>query len=51
MKLFLEDEISFLKIGELVEGVVDSEPFGQSYTLSDVYACDAAARAYVHAHL
>lgn len=51
VKLFLEDEISFLKIGELVEGVVDSEPFGQSYTLSDVYACDAAARAYVHAHL
>lgn len=50
VKLFLQDKISFLKIGELVEGVVDSEAFGKPYTLSDVYACDAAARAYVHAH-
>ncbi|MEG2288006.1 MAG: 1-deoxy-D-xylulose-5-phosphate reductoisomerase, partial [Ruthenibacterium sp.] len=50
VKLFLEDKIPFLKIGELVEGVVDSEPFGVPYTLSDVYECDAAARAYVHAH-
>ena len=50
VKLFLEEKIPFLKIGELVEGVVDSEPFGTPYTLQDVYACDAAARAYVHAH-
>lgn len=50
VKLFLEDKIPFLKIGELVEGVVDSEAFGTPYTLSDVYACDAAARAYVHVH-
>ena len=47
VRLFLEGRIPFLKIGELVEGVVDSEAFGGPYTLDDVYACDAAARAYV----
>lgn len=41
MRLFLEGRIPFLKIGELVEGVVDSEAFGGPYTLDDVYACDA----------
>lgn len=51
VKLFLEDRISFLQIGELVEGVVDSQSYGTSYTLDDVYACDAAARAYVHTHI
>lgn len=51
VRLFLEDRISFLQIGELVEGIVDSDAFGGSYTLADVYACDAAARSYVHAHL
>ena len=44
VRLFLEGRIPFLKIGELVEGVVDSEAFGGPYTLDDVYACDAAAR-------
>lgn len=47
VRLFLEGRISFLQIGELVESVVDSQPFGGTYTLSDVYACDAMARAYV----
>lgn len=51
VRLFLEGRIPFLKIGELVEGVVDSEAFGGPYTLDDVYACDAAARAYVLAHV
>ena len=51
VKLFLQDKIPFLKIGELVEAVVDSEPFGQPYTLSDVYECDAMARSYVNAHV
>lgn len=51
VKLFLQDRIPFLKIGELVEAVVDSEPFGQPYTLSDVYECDAMARSYVNAHV
>lgn len=49
--MFLQDKIPFLKIGELVEAVVDSEPFGQPYTLSDVYECDAMARSYVNAHV
>ena len=51
VRLFLEDKISFLKIGELVEGAVESDSFGGAYTLRDVYACDAAARAYVLEHL
>ena len=51
VRLFLEDKIPFLKIGELVEGAVESDSFGGAYTLRDVYACDAAARAYVLEHL
>ena len=51
MRLFLEDKIPFLKIGELVEGIVDSEAWGGTYTLDDVYECDRMARAYVLAHV
>lgn len=51
VKLFLEDKIGFLDIGRLVEGVVDSDSYGGSYTLADVYECDRMARAYVRAHL
>lgn len=51
VRLFLEDEIPFLKIGELVEGIVDSEAWGGTYTLDDVYECDRMARAYVLAHV
>ena len=51
VRLFLQDEIGFLDIGRLVEGVVDSDSFGGSYTLADVYECDRMARAFVHAHL
>lgn len=47
VRLFLEDKISFLKIGELVEAVVDSETYGQSYNLQDIYECDKAARSFV----
>mgnify|MGYP004470896033 FL=1 len=49
--LFLQDKIGFLDIGRLVEGVVDSDSFGGSYTLSDVYECDRMAREYVRSHL
>ncbi len=45
--LFLAGEISFLDIGRLVEGCVDSDAFAGGYDLQDVYACDAAARRYV----
>ena len=51
VKLFLEDKIGFLDIGRLVEAVVDSDRFGGSYTLADVYECDRMARAFVHSHL
>lgn len=49
--MFLRDEIGFLDIGRLVEAVVDSDSFGGSYTLPDVYECDRMARAFVRAHL
>ena len=49
--LFLQDKISFLDIGRLVEGVVDSDSFGGDYTLADVHECDRMARAWVRAHL
>ena len=48
---FLRNEIGFLDIGRLVEGVVDSDSFGGDYTLADVYECDRMARAYVEAHI
>ncbi|MGN0707208.1 MAG: 1-deoxy-D-xylulose-5-phosphate reductoisomerase [Faecalibacterium sp.] len=51
VQLFLEDQIGFLDIGRLVEAVVDSDSFGGSYTLADVYECDRMARAFVRAHL
>ena len=51
VRLFLEDKISFLDIGRLVEAVVDSDSFGGDYTLSDVYECDRMAREFVRAHL
>jgi 1-deoxy-D-xylulose-5-phosphate reductoisomerase len=49
--LFLQDRIGFLDIGRLVEAVVDSDAFGGSYTLRDVYECDRMARAFVRSHL
>lgn len=49
--MFLRDEIGFLDIGRLVEGVVDSETFGGDYTLADVHECDRMARAWVRAHV
>ena len=51
VRLFLEDKIPFLKIGELVEVIVDSEAWGGAYTLDEVYECDRMARAYVLAHI
>ena len=51
VRLFLQNQIGFLDIGRLVEGVVDSDSFGGDYTLSDVYECDKMARAYVRSHL
>lgn len=51
VRLFLEDKIGFLDIGRLVEAVVDSDSFGGSYTLDDVYQCDQMARSFVLSHI
>ncbi|MFV0411990.1 MAG: 1-deoxy-D-xylulose-5-phosphate reductoisomerase [Oscillospiraceae bacterium] len=45
--LFLQDKISFLQIGELVEGIVNRDSYAGGYTLEDVYECDKMARCYV----
>lgn len=49
--LFLQEKLPFLRIGELVERVVDDFVGPQTYTLQDVYDCDKAARAYVQQHV
>ncbi len=49
--LFLQDKIPFLKIGELVEKTLESDNFKGSYTLEDVYNCDARARQFVMQHI
>lgn len=51
VRLFLEDKIGFLDIGRLVEAVVDSDSFGGTYTLKDVYECDRMARQFVLSHI
>ena len=48
--LFLQDKISFLDIGRLVEGAVDTMKCKDEYTLKDIFACDRAAREYVAVH-
>ncbi len=45
--LFLQDKISFLRIGELVEQIVEDTPACSAYSLEDVFECDRQARAYV----
>ena len=49
--LFLEGKISFLDIGDLVLGCVQSDSRQGAYVLADVYECDRAARSYVRAHI
>ncbi len=51
VKLFLQDKIGFLDIGRLVEAVVDSQQFGGTYDLAQVYECDRWARDYVRTHV
>ena len=45
--LFLNDEIGFYDIFELVSGAVDTVPFVQTPDLEQILAADAAAREYV----
>lgn len=47
VELFLNDKISFIKIGELVEKAVDEIDGGTDYTIEDVYNCDKWARNFV----
>ncbi len=48
VKLFLQDKITFLQIGELVQGVIGIDSFKGTYNLQDVYEADKKARAYVN---
>ncbi|MEG0339115.1 MAG: 1-deoxy-D-xylulose-5-phosphate reductoisomerase [Oscillospiraceae bacterium] len=50
VRLFLEDKISFLSIGRLVEAAVENEKNKNEYTIDEVYSCDARARAFVMQH-
>ncbi len=47
VELFLNDKISFLKIGELVSKAVDLVPQNYDYSLQDVFECDKWARQLV----
>ena len=48
--LFLNNKISFLKIGELVEGAMNNQSAKANYTIEDVFAADRAAREFVLAN-
>lgn len=45
--LFLQNKISFLQIGELVEGAMNNQKQILNYIIEDVFAADKAAREYV----
>ncbi len=47
VQLFLNGKISFLQIGELVEGAAKAQANVSKYTIDDVFAADKAAREYV----
>ncbi|MDO4748829.1 MAG: 1-deoxy-D-xylulose-5-phosphate reductoisomerase, partial [Eubacteriales bacterium] len=47
-KLFRENRISFLEIGELVSSAVDTFTYKEATSLSDVLEADKAAREYVY---
>ena len=48
--LFLNNKISFLKIGELVEGAMNNQSVKANYTIEDVFAADRTAREFVLAN-
>lgn len=47
-KLFRDNKISFLDIGELVSSAVDSFPYSEANSLDDVLLADLTAREYVY---
>jgi 1-deoxy-D-xylulose-5-phosphate reductoisomerase len=46
-RLFREDKIGFLQLGELIRTAFDITPKKSDFTLDDIFALDAAARARV----
>ncbi len=50
MELFLNDEITFLRIGELVMGAVEELNGLDSNSLDDILTADKIAREYVIKH-
>ncbi len=50
VRLFLNREISFLQIGDLVEAATNAQEDVLNYTLTDVYNCDKRAREFVLAN-
>ncbi len=51
VSLFLNNKISFLKIGELVEAAMNNQPVVNNYTIEDVFEADKAAREFVLSNL
>ena len=49
--LFRQGKIGFLDIADLAAGALDAVESKDDYTLQDVFDADAAARAYVRAHI
>jgi 1-deoxy-D-xylulose-5-phosphate reductoisomerase len=49
--LFRQGKIGFLDIADLVEGALEAVESKETYALQDVFDADAAARAYVRAHI
>ena len=47
VEAFLQEKISFLKIGEIVSSVVEKEPNGQNYTIEEVWEKDRQVRSKV----
>lgn len=50
VELFLNNKISFLQIGELVKGAVDSVSLNKITSVSDILDADKAAREFVFSH-
>lgn len=48
--LFLNGQIGFMQIGELVSDAVDAQPIGRVTSVDDILAVDASAREYVLSH-
>lgn len=50
VQLFLDNKISFLRIGELVNDATDAQPVGHVTSVDDILDVDAAAREFVFSH-